>query len=233
MGESMRSGTEATIDRPEWRSELEGWQLAWFGLAVSGDADAGRRLTELRARRASALRERLARSDLPADPTVAAIRRLFRAAGCDPTRHRPSSEALLRRVLEGEELEPIHPLVDLNNALSIDLRVPACVLRTGSFDWPVTLRAGREGEVLDSMRGPFGLAGKPLLADRSGPFGTPITDSHRVKVLPETTAAWLVLYLPAAQTVESAEAALASLLAEAPVAHRVDRAAERGTSPGG
>lgn len=233
MGESTEPGKEATIDRPEWRSELEGWKLVWFGLAATGDAAAARRLAELRSRRASALRERLSRSDLPADPTVAAIRRLFRASGCDPTRHRPSSEALLRRVLEGEALEPIHPLVDLNNALSIELRVPVCVLRAGSFDWPVTLRAGRQGEVLDSLRGPFGLAGKPLLADRSGPFGTPITDSHRVKVLAQTSAAWLVLYLPAAEPVESAEAALASLLAEAPVARRVDREAQHATSPGG
>lgn len=94
-------------------------------------------------------------------------------------------------------------------------------MREGSFDFPVTLRAGAPGESLDSMRGPLDLAGKPLLADAQGAFGTPITDAHRVKVLPETTAGWLVAYLPQG-TVSATEAStrLDEILAEAPVARR-------------
>ncbi|KAB2969137.1 MAG: hypothetical protein F9K18_01780, partial [Thermoanaerobaculia bacterium] len=153
------------------------------------------------------------------DAVVAALRRLFKAAGTDPGRYRPSSEALLRRLLKGEELPSIHPLVDLNNQLSIELKLPACVAREGSFVFPVTLRAGRPGEVLDSMRGVLDLAAKPLLEDGEGPFGTPITDAHRVKVLPGTTAAWMVAYLPAG-VVDAARsrAVLGEILAEAPVA---------------
>jgi DNA/RNA-binding domain of Phe-tRNA-synthetase-like protein len=70
-------------------------------------------------------------------------------------------------------------------------------MASGTIEPPVVLRAGREGEAMESLRGPFDLAGKPLLADARGPFGTPITDSVRVKVLPETTEAWCVAYLPA------------------------------------
>ncbi len=205
-----------------WRSELEGWELAWFRLEATGAAAAVERLREYRARLADSLRQRWLPAELAEDPTVAAMRRLFRAAGCDPTRHRPSSEALIRRILRGEDLAPIHPLVDLNNALSIELKAPACVLAAGSFEFPVTLRAGTSGETLDSMRGPFGLAGKPLLADALGPFGTPITDSHRVKLLPETAQAWLVVYLPAdAPPTAVAGEALEAILAAAPVARRV------------
>jgi len=207
---------------PVWRSELEGWRLDWFRLETTGDEGAERALAARRERVAAALRERWTLADLAEDPGIAAIRRLFRAAGCDPTRHRPSSEALLRRVLKGEELAPIHPLVDLNNALSVELKAPACVLRAGSFEFPVNLRAGRSGEALDSMRGPFGLAGKPLLEDGAGPFGTPITDSHRVKVLPATREAWMVVYLPASSPAAGAAAgSLDALLAEAPVARRL------------
>jgi DNA/RNA-binding domain of Phe-tRNA-synthetase-like protein len=204
-----------------WRSELEGWALHWFRLAATGDPAAAQSLQELRAGKAAALRQRWTPAELAEDPGVAAMRRLFRAAGCDPTRHRPSSEALIRRVLKGEELAPIHPLVDLNNALSIELMAPACVLAAGTFEYPVTLRAGVAGEVLDSMRGPFGLAGKPLLADARGPFGTPITDSHRVKVRPETDDAWLVVYSATAAPIAVAPA-LEELLAAAPVARRSD-----------
>lgn len=207
---------------PEVVVELPGWELVWFELETTGDPAAAERLIAFRARQAAALRSRWTAAELGEDPTVAALRRLFRAAGTDPTRYRPSSEALLRRLLKGEELAAIHPLVDLNNALSIELKVPACVLAAGSFSFPVRLAAGRAGEILDSMRGPLDLAGKPFLADAEGPFGSPITDSHRVKVRPETRRAWLVAYLPAGGLAASEVAAhLEAILAEAPVARRL------------
>jgi len=204
---------------PAWTTELAGWRLAWIHLATTAAAGAAPALATRRARVAAGLRARFAPAELGEDATVAALRRLFKAAGTDPGRYRPSSEALLRRLLKGEELPAIHPLVDLNNQVSIELKVPACVLREGSFDFPVTLRAGRSGETLDSMRGPLDLAGKPLLADAHGPFGTPITDSHRVKVLPGTASGWIVLYLPEATVTDAtARACLEEILAEAPVA---------------
>jgi len=209
-------------DGARWSSELEGWELAWFELEVSG-GEGGREALARRGRRfAAGLRAAATTATLADDPVAAAMRRLFRAAGTDPTRYRPSSEALLRRLVKGEELPAIHPLVDLNNQLSVELGVPCCVLRDGSFAFPVTLRAGRDGESLDAMRGPLALAGKPLLADGAGPFGTPITDGHRVKVLPETTRAWLVAYLPAGGiSAGQAESMLAAILADAPVARRL------------
>jgi DNA/RNA-binding domain of Phe-tRNA-synthetase-like protein len=122
-------------------------------------------------------------------------------------------------VLKGEELPALHPFVDINNCLSVDLVVPGCVMAFGSATPPFVLRAGRDGEAMLSMRGPYELHGKPLLADGEGAFGTPITDSERVKVREGTTRAWLVAYLPAG-VVEAACArnALHHLLGQAPVA---------------
>lgn len=199
---------------------LPGWELYWTLLEVGlGHAE---ELAALRTQVAREAREALTKGDLAADPTVAALRKLFRAAGCDPGRYRPSSEALLRRVLQGEELPWINALVDLNNCLSVKLRVPCCILDETCLEPPVALRAGRAGEVLDSMRGPLNLEGKPLLEDRRGPFGTPISDSERVKVRPETDRAWLVAYLPAGLvTSERAERELDALLAAALVARRL------------
>jgi DNA/RNA-binding domain of Phe-tRNA-synthetase-like protein len=97
--------------------------------------------------------------------------------------------------------------------------VPCCVVGEGSFTPPVVLRAGRPGESYESLRGPFNLEGKPLLADAEGPFGTPITDSQRVKVKEGTLRAWMVAYLPrGVVTAEDAAKILDGLLAEAPVA---------------
>jgi DNA/RNA-binding domain of Phe-tRNA-synthetase-like protein len=174
--------------------ELAGWRLMWARLELTRDATVA--AVEARRDYEESARARWTVESLAAHPTVSAVRRLFRAAGTDPTRYRPSSEALLRRVLRGEALPAIHPLVDLNNCVSIALAVPSCVMATGSMAPPVRLRAGRAGERMESLRGDFPLAGKPLLEDGRGPFGTPITDSRRVAVEAETLEGWLVAYVP-------------------------------------
>jgi DNA/RNA-binding domain of Phe-tRNA-synthetase-like protein len=206
------------MDRLDVVHELPGWELAWYRLEVQpGAAEAS---ATARERGATAARERF-RAASPVDLQQAAeVRRLFRQAGTDPTRYRPSSEALLRRVLRGDPLPAIHPLVDLNNCLSISLVVPSCVMPEGSFSPPLRLRRGAAGERFSTLRGDFELAGKPLLADRDGPFGTPISDSLRVAVLPETKRAWIVVYLPAG--VVGARDVEAELDAVAPIARRSD-----------
>jgi DNA/RNA-binding domain of Phe-tRNA-synthetase-like protein len=199
------------------RHELPGWELLWVRLRLRpGNEEA---LAVLRREVAEVARANFEGEGLADHPTVQAVRKLFRAAGCDPTRYRPSSEALLRRLLKGEELPVIHPLVDLNNCLSVELAVPCCASAEGSFTPPVTLRAGRPGETVQSLRGPFNLEGKPLMEDARGPFSTPITDSERVRVGEGTGRAWIVAYLPQGGVDPvDARTRLDELLARAPLA---------------
>jgi len=196
---------------------LDGWTLFLAGLERA-DAD-DERLVALRIRVAERARERFDVKTLADDPTVAALRRLFKEAGTDPSRYRPSSEALLRRLLKGGELPAISPLVDLNNCLSAELAVPCCVMEEGTFGGPLVWRRGEAGESYQSLKGPFKLEGRPLLCDASGPLDTPITGNEKVKVTAETTRAWLVAYLPSvAITQERARETLEWLVGEAPVA---------------
>lgn len=197
--------------------ELPGWELLWLKLRLRPDQDEA--LARLREEVAGVARANFGGDSLSSDPVVAGVRALFRAAGCDPTRYRPSSEALLRRLIKGEELPVIHPFVDLNNCLSVELAVPCCASADGTFTPPVTLRAGRPGETVQSLRGAFNLEGKPLLEDPQGPFSTPITDSERVRVHEGTERAWMVVYLPQGKMDPAdARARLDELLAKAPVA---------------
>lgn len=209
------------------RFELDGWALFWARLEAS-ESDHAADLSALRARVAEAARARHAAGELSAHPTVAALRALFRAAGTDPTRYRPSSEALLRRLLKGGELPGIHPLVDLNNCLSAQLAVPCCVMAEETVEPPFVLRAGRPGEAYESLRGPFRLEGRPLLVDARGPCDTPITGSQRVKIGPASRRVWLVAYLPReVVAAEEAMSQLAALLEAAPVAQAILTAAAR------
>jgi len=197
--------------------ELEGWRLFWAHLEAQPCESALQAAAA--ARVVERVRAEIQMETLSAHPVIASLRKLFKAAGCDPTRYRPSSEALLRRLLKGDPMPAISPLVDLNNCLSATLAVPCCVMAEGMVEPPYVFRAGRPGENYESLRGPFNLEGKPLLVDGRGPCDAPITGNARVKVTPETKQAWLVAYLPAdVVTPEAADAALADLVASAPVA---------------
>lgn len=187
------------VDKPE------GWDFFWAYLILDPN-EADPEAHEAVARR---VRDRFRDNKaLAADPTVAALRRLFKSVGCDPSRYRPSSEALLRRLVRGDALPRIHPLVDLNNAFSAELAVPCCVMRPDTFGSTLSLREGLEGESYESLRGPFKLSRKPVLVDEKGPVDTPITGNVKVKVEPESREAWLVAYLPT-ETVSQSEAARA------------------------
>ncbi len=161
--------------------------------------------------------------ELSSHPTAAALRALFKEAGTSPSRYRPSSEALARRVLKGDDVPEISPLVDLNNCLSLNLLAPCCVMQDGTLEPPFVFRRGREGESYESLRGPFKLENRPLLVDQSGPVDAPITGSVRVKVSDETRRAWLVCYLPAEtqerqwHPIERARTELEALVERAPV----------------
>ena len=179
---------------PSTLMQLPGWELVWHRLV--GDSDRDQRLGALWPGEHDKLRQRFAARNIVDEEVVTEIRLLFRQAGCDPTRYRPSSEALARRVLRGDELPRINPMVDLNNLLSIRLLAPCCVIDASAVEPPLVLRAGAAGERMQSMRGDFNLDGKILLADEIGAFGTPISDSERVKVGPETHECWIVVYLP-------------------------------------
>ncbi len=174
--------------------ELKGWQLFWAYLELKPGTT--KFPDEVRQRVAEKVNDRVRLVDLSTNPVVAGIRKLFRETGCDPTRYRPSSEALLRRLLKGEEMPCISPLVDLSNCLSASLMVPCCVMAETGVTPPFVFRKGLPGESYESLRGPFNLEAKPVLADLLGACDAPITGGQRVKVTEETQRVWLVAYMP-------------------------------------
>jgi DNA/RNA-binding domain of Phe-tRNA-synthetase-like protein len=133
-----------------------------------------------------------------------AVRRMYSRLGIDPTRMRPSSEALLRRVRRGERLPRVNSLVDVCNWCSLELQLPYGLYDRDQIDGPVVLRLGRPGEEYAGIgKGVVHLAGRPVLADRRGPFGNPTADSFRTRVTTSTSRALAAIFVP-----RDAEAAL-------------------------
>lgn len=134
-------------------------------------------------------RETLTTETLKQIPSIAATRRVYRACGKDPSRYRPASEALIRRMLQGKSLYQIDTLVDLINLASI-----AYGYSIGGFDADkfkgdtLTLGIGREGEPYEGIhRGMINIAGLPVYRDAEGGVGTPTSDNERTKIELGTT----------------------------------------------
>lgn len=115
---------------------------------------------------------------------IEATRRVYRACGKDPSRYRPASEALIRRMLQGKALYQIDTLVDLVNLASI-----AYGYSIGGFDADkfvgdtLTLGVGRGGEPYEGIgRGMLNIAGLPVYRDAAGGVGTPTSDNERTKM---------------------------------------------------
>ena len=128
-----------------------------------------------------------------------AVRTMYKRVGLDPTKTRPSSEALLRRVRKGDELPRINSLVDVINWCSLETRLPFGLYDADRIEGDVVLRLGRDGEGYAGIRkDTVHVAGRLTLADALGPFGNPTSDSARTMVTTSTTRALVVIFAPAA-----------------------------------
>lgn len=119
---------------------------------------------------------------------IAATRRVYRVCGKDPSRYRPSAEALVRRILQGKELYRVNTLVDLINLASM-----AFGYSIGGFDADkfagdtLTLGVGRAGEPYEGIgRGAINIEGLPVYRDAKGGVGTPTSDHERTKLSLDT-----------------------------------------------
>jgi DNA/RNA-binding domain of Phe-tRNA-synthetase-like protein len=114
-------------------------------------------------------------------------RKLFRAIGMDPTHRRPSSEALLRRALKNKSMPSINPLVDIGNWCSLEFLLPICIYDADAIVGTVRLEIGTAHDQYKALNGELlNVDGRFILSDDHGPFGSPITDSVRTAVTPET-----------------------------------------------
>lgn len=122
-------------------------------------------------------------------PSIQATRQAYKKCGKDPSRYRPSGEALCRRILKGMDLYQIDSMVDLVNLASI-----AYGYSIGGFDRDkiqgetLTLGIGKANEPYEGIgRGPLNIEGLPVYRDEVGGVGTPTSDNERTKMDLNTT----------------------------------------------
>jgi DNA/RNA-binding domain of Phe-tRNA-synthetase-like protein/ureidoglycolate hydrolase len=193
-GLDLREESSVSV-APDLRGKVALGCLSFDGLSVAESdpalQDEGERLAE-------ALRRQWGGDEPGGVRGLAPARDLYKGLGLDPTKTRPASEALLRRVLQGKPLYRVNTLVDALNLCSLRMLVPFGAYDRARIAGSVVLRRGAAGEGYEGLgRGRLSMEGKPVLADREGAFGNPTADSIRTRITPATSRALVVLYLPA------------------------------------
>jgi DNA/RNA-binding domain of Phe-tRNA-synthetase-like protein len=175
---------------------------------VSLDPELARLMDDVCARK----RQEFTLETLPESEPVHAVRAMFREWGMDPSKYRPSSEALLRRVVQGKGLYRVSNVVDIGNLGSIETGWPYGCYDHIKISAPVALRHGTAGEKYEGIgKQIWHLEGRPVLADPQGPFGSPISDSTRSMITEFATQVLIVIYAPARTADSSVGAAMTRL----------------------
>ncbi len=130
-------------------------------------------------------------------------RALYKRIGIDPTKDRPSSEALLRRALRNE-FPLINSLVDTINFCSLKFLLPYGLYDFKKINNYIEIRIGKKGDFYETIgKGKINLEGKIVVCDENGPFGNPSSDSKRASVSMDTKSSLTIIFARSEESSES------------------------------
>ena len=143
---------------------------------------------------AEEIREKYSVADIKLLPTIHATRNAYKIAGKDPNRYRPSAEALMRRLINGNELYKISTLVDLINLVSLKTGYSIGGFDRDKIVGTPTLGVGEEDEKFEGIgRGLLNISGLPVYRDAVGGIGTPTSDEVRTSISPDTKNIFIII----------------------------------------
>lgn len=122
-------------------------------------------------------------ADIVQIPKIKVSRDGYKKLGKDPSHTRLACEALLRRVVKGDDLYRLGDIIDLGNILSVETMRSVCVVDFDKIEGDVTIRIGTNEDVYYGInRGLINVDKIPLYTDNQGPFGNPTSDTDRTKI---------------------------------------------------
>ncbi len=121
-------------------------------------------------------------------------RRAYKSLGKEPSRYRVSSEALIRRILQGKGLYKINNVVDTNNLISIETGYSVGSYDLEKLQGSINFRIGKDGEKYQGIgKEMINIEKLPVFADDIGAYGSPTSDSTRAMITEETKEILTVL----------------------------------------
>jgi DNA/RNA-binding domain of Phe-tRNA-synthetase-like protein len=132
------------------------------------------------------------------DPVISATRRMYRQVGWEPTKYRPSSEALIRRLIQGKGLYRINNIVDYGNLVSARFHIPMGLYDLTKIKGDIIVDIGREDESYEGIsKTKISATGKIILRDQYGVFGNPTADSKRTSISKQTDNIFAIFFAAA------------------------------------
>jgi len=148
------------------------------------------KLEEIRGRIIKEIKKKYSLESLKDVAIFRAYRNFYWRLGIDPTKTRPASEALIRRVLRSGSIPSINGAVDACNLASMETGISLSALDEGKVVGDLSIRFAFEGEVFFGvgMKKPIELKGDEIvIADEEGAVGIyPYRDSDRTKITNDT-----------------------------------------------
>jgi DNA/RNA-binding domain of Phe-tRNA-synthetase-like protein len=130
------------------------------------------------------------------DSIYGAFRDFFWRSGIDPTKTRPASEALARRVLHGSKLPSINSFVDSLNMASLKTKIPFAAFDDGMLEGAFVLRFATPGETILPIGREEQLVmegNEIVISDEEKLIALyPHRDSDKTKITPKTRDAWIM-----------------------------------------
>ncbi|MFD6440622.1 B3/4 domain-containing protein [Peribacillus sp. NPDC060186] len=146
-------------------------------------------------------------------PGIKEWRKIFKTTGTNPSRYRPSVEALYRRVKKQNYLTSIHSATDLNNFFSLLYEVPIGIYDADKLAGDISIKIGESSDEYDGLNGRLNSMENMITSvDRDGAFGSPYVDSERTKVTEETKKAIQIIYLQPKTPIKEAHQLTESLM---------------------
>ncbi|WP_078408477.1 B3/B4 domain-containing protein [Priestia abyssalis] len=143
---------------------------------------------------------------------VSEWRKIFKELGTDPSKYRPSAEALFRRIQKQTYLPSINSAVDLNNFFSLQYEVPIGIYDCQFLQGDIKIAIGKENDYYKALNERnISLKNKIISSDQDGPFGSPYVDSQRAPATEQTKEAIQIVYLRPSLPIEQAEKLTKSL----------------------
>jgi DNA/RNA-binding domain of Phe-tRNA-synthetase-like protein len=121
--------------------------------------------------------------ELASLPMIRDGREVYKKLGKAPSKYRLSSEALIRRVLQGKGVYKVNNIVDINNLISLKSKFPVRSYDIKNVQSPICLMIGKEGEQYKGIgKGYISIENLPVLTDFISGFGSPTSDSERAMI---------------------------------------------------
>ena len=125
--------------------------------------------------------------DIIKEKNIKDSREVYKKIGKDPYRYRISSEALLRRIIQGKGLYKINNIVDANNLISIISKFSVGSYDIDKLGQELTFRIGKTGESYKGIGKDIVNTEKlPVFSDEFGAYGRPTSDSEKAMIKDDT-----------------------------------------------